>query len=415
MPIEVKTELRKTEPDFVVYMPKSTDGSTGDTGNEHFMVFEPPDGGLAAVWTQSTFEGEPDQRIVFATSTDGGQKWSAPRAIAGPDGSRGMASWGFPIVSRSGRIYVLYSRHVGLNDVFRHTTGLMAGIYSDDGGRTWSAEGIIPMPRSKWDNPDPRVPANWIVWQKPLRLSEGRYFAGFTRWVSSKVSPPPKPVWWAYASVVEFMRFENLDEDPPPAGLDVRYFMSDDEALRVPFPGHPDVSVAQEPSVVPLPDGRLFCVMRTATGHPFWSSSCDQGVSWTTPRVLRQTDTRLPLRHPCSPCPIYQMDEGEYVFLFHNHDGHFGGWSPEDTQQHRRPVYLCRGQFRPNAEQPVWFSEPQFFMDHGGVSILRADLAMYASVTTTEDGLVLWYPERKFFLLGKRIRRKMLQGLPVPE
>ena len=82
---------------------------------------------------------------------------------------------------------------------------------------------------------------------------------------------------------------------------------------------------------------------------------------------------------------------------------------------HRRPVYLCRGSFRPNAKQPVWFSEPLFFMDHGGVSIQRGDLSMYASVTADEGGLVLWYPDRKFFLLGRRIRPKMLEGMSVPE
>ncbi len=45
-------------------------------------------------------------------------------------------------------------------------------------------------------------------------------------------------------------------------------------------------------------------------------------------------------------------------------------------------------------------------MDNGGIELgpgKRADLAMYASTTPIEDGLILWYPERKFFLLGKKI------------
>ena len=54
-------------------------------------------------------------------------------------------------------------------------------------------------------------------------------------------------------------------------------------------------------------------------------------------------------------------------------------------------------------------------MDHGGVPILRGDLAMYASVTRGDDGgLVLWYPDRKFFLLGKKITRGLLAGMAVP-
>ena len=49
-----------------------------------------------------------------------------------------MASWAFPLVSRSGRIYVLYSQNVGKFDTFPHTTGRLDGIYSDDNGQTWS-------------------------------------------------------------------------------------------------------------------------------------------------------------------------------------------------------------------------------------------------------------------------------------
>jgi hypothetical protein len=85
-----------------------------------------------------------------------------------------------------------------------------------------------------------------------------------------------------------------------------------------------------------------------------------------------------------------------------------------DGNLHRRPIYLARGQFRPDATQPVWFSEPQFFMDNGGVSLRRTDLAMYSSITRHGEDHMLWYPDRKFFLLGKRITRATLDGIPVP-
>ena len=414
--IDIEAELQRTNPDFVVYVPRSTDGSTGDTGNEHFLVFEGPGDALSAVWTQSTYEGEPDQRIAFSRSKDGGNTWQPPKTIASRKGHKGMASWGFPMLSRSGRIYVVYSRHIGVNDIFRHMTGLMGCVYSDDAGESWSTEQTIPMPRDRWDNPDPEMPLNWIVWQKPLRLPEGKYFAGFTKWVSPAVRPPaPIKVWWAEASVIEFLRFENLDDDPEPADLRVSYFAQENEAVQVPLIGHPDVPVAQEPSVVSLPDGRLFCTMRTTTGFAYYTVSGDAGLSWTDPQPLRQTDTRLPLRHPCSPCPIYQVSEGEYIFLFHNHDGHFGGWGPRDSDFHRRPLYVARGLFRPEARQPVWFSEPVLLMDNDGVPLLRTDLAMYASVTATDDGVILWYPERKFFLLGKKITREWLSQMTVPD
>jgi len=415
---DLNTELRRTQPDYVVYVPRSMDGSTHDTGNEHFLVFDGPDGSLMAVWTQSTFEGLPDQRIVFSRSGDEGRTWSEPRVIAGPvpPATGMMASWGFPLVSGTGRIYVLYSKHIGVNDVFSHTTGLMAGIYSDDAGESWSREEVIPMRRSKWDHPDPSVPANWIVWQKPQRLSEGRYFAGMTRWVSAAVRhAPPVDHWTAHESVVEFLRFENVDDNPRPSDIAIGWFAQDDEALRVGFPGHPEVSVVQEPSVVALPDGRFFASMRTPRGNPYYTVSADGGRTWTAPDVIRRRDGGTPLLHPCSPCPIYDLGGGRYLLLHHNHDGHFGKWGPFDTSDHRRPIAAVLGEFRPHAKQPIWFSEPKLLMDNDGVRLGhgrgRADLAMYSSFTNRAGRRVLWYPDRKFFLLGKEITEDFLAGL----
>jgi len=147
--MDFAAELSRVQPDYIVYKPGSTDGSTHDTGNEHFLVFDGPDGSLMAVWTQSTYEGMDDQRIVFVTSRDEGRTWTLPKTIAGGSvsGQGKMASWGFPMVSKSGRIYAIYNRHIGVNDVFFHTTGLMAGVYSDDCGKSWSAEEIIPIQR----------------------------------------------------------------------------------------------------------------------------------------------------------------------------------------------------------------------------------------------------------------------------
>ena len=47
-------QLRATRPDFVVFVPSVTDTTVNDTGNEHFLVFDGPDGSLMAVWTQSS-------------------------------------------------------------------------------------------------------------------------------------------------------------------------------------------------------------------------------------------------------------------------------------------------------------------------------------------------------------------------
>lgn len=78
-------EIVRSSPDHVVYVPKSLDGVTHDTGNEHFLVFDGPDGSLMAVWTQSSYEGAGDHRIMFSRSDDEGVTWSSPLKIAGPE------------------------------------------------------------------------------------------------------------------------------------------------------------------------------------------------------------------------------------------------------------------------------------------------------------------------------------------
>ncbi len=419
----IKKELQRTNPDYLVYVPAKAAGGN-DCGNEHFLVFNITETFLATVWTQSTFEGRPDQRIVFSRSRNGGITWEAPKTIAGgnadPTTGKDLCSWGFPLISKSGRIYVIYNKHIGLNDIFSHTTGIMACKYSDDNGDSWSEETIIDIPKDKWDNPDKKMPSNWIVWQKPLRMSDGRYLAGYTHWVSPKVRPPaPLKVWWAEEAVVQFMRFENIDDNPAPSDIKISWLTLDDKALRAGIPNYPDVSALQEPSLVELPDGRIFCVMRTATGSPYYSVSADKGATWTTPDVLRYKDEGPALIHPFSPCPIYSTGDGKYAVFFHNHNGNFGKWNSYQTTSHRRPIYFAKGEFKKDAKQPVWFSGPAFLMDNEGVPLGgmdkhgRTDLAMYASMTIQYGEPVLWYPERKFFLLGKAIKRQRLDDLDV--
>lgn len=415
---QIPGTLKSTKPDFVVFVPQVTDAGVSDTGNEHFLVFDGPDNSLMAVWTQSTFEGQPDQHIVFALSGDEGRTWSKPRLIAGPakPGDGLMASWAFPLVSKSGRIYVLYSQHVGKVDTFPHTTGKLDGIFSDDHGRTWSSPQTVPLPRSNRDNPDPAFPPNFIVWQKPLRLTkDGRYFVGLTRWTSRAVAKNPGKTWHTHDARVEFIRFDNVDANPAVADLKLSWFAANTNALAVPVAGHPETSACQEPGIVKLPDGRLFCVMRTFAGNPYWTQSRDDGQTWSAPRALLRKDGGEPLRHPLSPCPIFDVGgntagSGRYVLFIHNHDGHYRDYTPADSSLHRRPIYRVTGRFQTDAEQPVWFDEPRFFMDHDGIPLGppekrgRLDLALYSSFTRRNGTAVLWYPDRKFFLLGKRLQ-----------
>ncbi len=417
----LQREMERSQPDYVVYVPKSVDGSTLDTGNEHFLVFDGPDGSLMAVWTQSTYEGAGDHRIMFVRREDEGKTWSAPKRIAGsPRKGEGLqASWAFPLISQSGRIYVVYNQYQGIADYHHQITGTMDAIYSDDSGLTWSSPGTIPMKRSIYDNPDPKYPSNWIVWQKPIKDLEGRWYTGFTRWVSPAVRTAPHTKDWTSAeSVVEFMRFENIDDNPEPADITMSWFASDERALRVPHYTNPLLSVAQEPSIVRLPDRRLVCTIRTMTAYIWYSISDDDGETWCAPRPLLRNDHGLPILQPLFCCPIYSMADGRYLLVHHPA---FGGTDPGKSgglDSNRRPAYIAVGEYRPGAEQPIWFSESKMLMDNDGQGIgplKRVDIGGYTSFTTHNGENVLWHPERKFFLLGKIIRPEFLADLSVPK
>ncbi len=417
----LKQEIARSAPDYTVYVPKSIDGSTFDTGNEHFLVFDGPDGSLMAVWTQSSHEGAGDHRIMFSRSDDEGVTWAVPLRIVGPDKpspeSR-MSSWGFPLISKSGRIYVVWNQERPPADVNRQFTGSMDCSYTDDMGKTWSAPQTIPMPKSPYDDPGEEVFSNWIVWQKPIRDLKGKWFTGFTRWVSvARRTPPHTKSWTSLESVVEFMRFENIDKNPEPRDIAITYSAWGDKALRVPHYTNPMLSIAQEPSLVRLPDKRLFCTMRTMTGYIWYTVSKDDGRTWDAPRPLLRKDKGLPILEPLCCCPIYEYEKGRYILLHHNNDGRFEGCAPEDTGKNRRPAFIALGEYRPHAEQPIWFSESKVLMDNGGSQIgplKRIDIGVYPSVTKRNGAFVLWHPERKFFLLGKKIAREWLADLSVP-
>jgi len=426
----INREVMRSRPDYICYKPRSLDGSTYDSHNEHFLVFDGPDGSLMAIWTQAwVAPGQGNiNHIMFSRSSDEGVTWDTPKLIAGPQDPSDptqMASWAFPMVSKSGRIYVVYNQHQGIAGWVKFHTGTMSGIYSDDNGQTWSAPQDIPLPRSPYDDPAGKVPPEWIVWQAPLRDLQGGYFIGYSHWLNKAVAHYKQvETWTQIESVVEFMRFTNIDDNVPPRELRVRYSAWGDKALRVPYYRDPLLSVAQEPSLVRLPDKRLFCVMRTNSGMIWYSVSDDDGKTWPSPRPLLRRDYGQPILQPVSCDPIYQLADGRYVLLHHNNRGDIEA-RPEATYGPRFPAYIALGEFRPGADQPIWFSESKELMTSDGRGPdgekstperrQCTDIGVYSSFTTRGGNNVLWHPDRKCYLVGKKITDAFLSDLVVPK
>ncbi len=402
-------EIRRTNPDYIVYAPHAQ-GGHDDHGNEHFHVFRVR-GVLCALWTMSAHEGTHTQRPVFARSYNGGLTWTEPRCILhdpiDPETGRNMGSWAAAAVSKSGRIYVLYAKHLG--DGSDHETGKMFVLCSDDLGETWSPEAPFPMPHDpRLDIDSPAKPVSLFPWQNAYRLSDGTVLMALSHnWKNPAANPEPKKWWPEHPSGCEFLKFTNIDDDPPPAELKAQFFARCEKSLNAPLRTDPSRRTGEEPAVVELPDERLMCVFRTAEGHVWYSVSENRGETWRPCEMLRYADGAEGVRHPLSPCPMFRVSENDYLLFTHDNDGFFGhDDKPQTNGNWRNPLYLLRGEYHPGAHQPVWFSKPEKFMDNGDTAMTRKDLAMYASMTI-EDGVpVFWYPDRKFFLLGRRIPGK---------
>ena len=185
-------EWERTKPDIVVYLPRGVN----DGDNEHFLVFKAPKSDeFLALWTQSSVEGHGDNRAALARSLDG-EQWSDPIIIAGSCSGRNerQASWAFPIVANTGRVYCFYTKQLDVWDSSQ-ASGAMGCAFSDDNGHTWEFGPDIAVPRTKYDNPDAKIPPNWIVWQKPIQDARGRWIAGYTRTSSVKAVPKPGRNW----------------------------------------------------------------------------------------------------------------------------------------------------------------------------------------------------------------------------
>ena len=344
--------------DFAVYVPR---GIPQD--NEHFHVLEGAKG-LLAFWTQGSWEGAPDMHVAFAKSSDGGRSWSTPRVLWGPssaDSGIPCAIHQVPLVSRSGKVYCLWAQE-GQPGSLTSGRAMMAAC-SDDAGETWSDPVRLAEPR------------NWCVWQRPLRLATGGRHLTAISIAEEKVTK------------TKFLRFENIDEDPAPR--DIRFTILGDGSLE-----------GEEASIVKLPDGRLFAVMRSRYGTPLWTQSRDGGETWSPSRPLRDANGR-PIRHPRAPCPMYDMEgpeaaSGRYFALF------TGTYDPELQQFFGRgPLYLHHGAFDAKGEQPVRFTKGRLLLTRGPDD--RYGNSCYSSFTVHGDERVLWYPDAKYNLLGLRI------------
>ena len=422
-------DMLVNNPDYVVYVPELPCSAQnknkpfgdlsrrGDSYNDHFQVLEDGKRGLLyAFWTQASWEGCSDQHIAFSKSADRGRTWTKPIILAGSECRaypKLRASWQQPMLSRSGRLYCLWNQQTTSR---KPHYGQMFGSYSEDAGESWSEPLQVPFPRRMdQDDPDPTVPPQWCNWQRPLRLGEGgRFFVGCSR--HGKAPYDAKS-----CCKIEFWQFENIDDDPVVPDIRFSQFATNRDSLSAdrvaPIPGvryfvptrhpygGPEDTAVEEASVVRLPDGRLFAMMRSSIGCPVWSQSRDGGRSWSGPKALLDGEGR-PFPHPRSPCPLYDWKGGEagsglYFGLVHM----TFDMKRETAYQKRGPLYLIAGRFDPTGDQPIRFRSPKLFAPRPEGN------SFYSSYTVLDGEGVLWFNDKKYYLLGRKIDAEWFEGL----
>jgi|GEM_PF-3659981 len=385
-----------SKPDYVTFVPSLVKPEYGT--NQHYLMTKLNSGRLLGIWTGGKKENI-DQSILFHYSDDGGKTWSIPQVLDGPMFDGYNSSWGFPIyIPAKNRIYVFFNKDNGTK--IYHSGDLWCR-YSDDEGLTWSKAYKYKIPRGKYSPVDTNQAMSWWIYQSPMQFGE-HIMVGFTEiWL--------KEGGISYASEVRFIVFDNIQTVTDPEKISIRVLPITEKGLRIPFGNDTLRSVCQEPSLVQLSDGRLFCVVRTVYGSPYYFISTDTGKSWSSGRPLRLGDGKDLVKQPVASCPIYEVSEGNFVLIFHNNSGDAnGGKFNEDYLLNRTPSYILRGYEDVNKNQPISFYPPQLLLENyvrpfGPEN--RTEIATYPSITDHGDSFVLWYPDRKHFLLGKIIHK----------
>lgn len=387
------SEVHRSSPDFIVFDPTGGERRGWDEvrrWNEHFLVQETGDGDLLAFWTSTI------KNVGYSRSEDGGKTWTSPTWF------KEEVAWQVPVIAPSGLIYV-FSTHGGFSG------GLSCRV-SDDHGRTWHPPVELTFPKTDLD----AQTAQWISCTVPHWDTQGRPLVAYTHWASSNAVPGGTVGITSRHSQIEMFRIENIDKDPSPIGLEFTWLNRDDPVI-VPHEAIEGASFAQEPYIVDLPDGRMIMTVRTNRGQAWYTVSDDQGENWRKTEPMRYRDDGAIVQQPVAPAALFRLARGDYIYLFNNNDGYVFGATSRWDVRNRRPAYISRGEFRPKAHQPIWWSQPKRFIDNEGVKWrLRLEAAAYTSLTEHKGRRVLWYPDRKGFLLGKDITNEWLDSLEVP-
>lgn len=304
---------------------------------------------LCVMTTGSGHEGASGQHIITLRSKDQGKTWIDKQDVEPSSGPE--ASYAVLVKAPSGRIFVFYNHNTdnvraikGDNPPYKDglvkrvdSQGYFVFKYSDDHGKTWSAQRYtIPMRDFEIDRNNPyqaKIKFFWTV---------GRAFVH-----SGAAYVPVHKVGgfgegFFTSSEGALLKSDNLFKVKDPAKAKWVTLPDGDIGLRTPPGGGP---VAEEQSFSVLSDGSFYCVYRTIDGHPVFTYSRDGGRTWDQPQYLKYADGRL-VKHPRAANFAWRCENGKFLYWFHNHGGKFILEHPRRRSMaynDRNPVWVLGG------------------------------------------------------------------------
>lgn len=364
---------------------------TATYSDQPYMVKTDDGAWLCVMTTGAGREGQAGQHVVTLRSVDKGQSWAAPVPLEPADGPE--ASYAVLLKVGSGRVYAFYNHNT--DNVRRvqadnppYTDGYCTRVdslghyvfrYSDDHGRTWSADRYdIPMREMEIDRQNADGGALKYFW------NVGKAFihdgAGYVS--LHKVGGFGEGFFTSSEGVL--LRSEGLLTCEDPADVDWETLPEGDAGLRTPAEG--GGTVAEEQSYSVLSDGSFYAVYRTIDGYPTCAYSRDAGRTWTAPQYKCFADGRV-MKHPRAANFAWRCENGKYLYWFHNHGGRFVNRS--NGYEDRNPVWLCAGEEvdSPDGKVLRW-SQPEIvlydddpYVRMSYPDLLEDDGALYLSET----------------------------------
>lgn len=357
---------------------------------------------LCVVTTGSGREGEPGQHVMTMRSDDLGRTWSEPVALEPDDSPEN--SYAVLLKTDFGRVYCFYNHNTDNIRALKaddppYTDGLCRRVdsagyyvfrYSDDHGRTWSAQRYeVPVREMQIDRSNVYGGKIRFFWNvgKPF-VHDGEAFLSIHKVGGFGVG-------FFTRSEGVLVSSDNLLTEPDPGRINWRTLPEGEHGLRTPPGGGP---ISEEQSYCVLSDGSLHCIYRTVDGHPVTAYSRDRGRHWTTPAYTTYGSGRR-MKHPRAAVFAWRCDNGKYLCWFHNH----GGKNYED----RNPVWVCGGEeYEAEDGKRIRWSEPEVLLydDDPMVRMSYPDLI-------EEDGRYFITETQKSVGRLHEIRRPLLESL----